>query len=355
MSLLREIQENTCNTTVKLSDVLRKCKILAARLNYDPLKKWIDKELKGYAKEDNLPAYRIFRGIELAGDFINHYGMGKNARISSFSIPEKYRELLTTLYWYQSIAFIESLILKAEAHTLPLFIPQDFLTLLKLEIEELETFISIHRVVSVHQLAFIVDTVKNLVVEFSIEIERENPNAGEAGLGINPIPEPIVSQIFKSCILQNYLIEKNARISANLSNIQAKPGSNFMSEIYQSKYDQSRANIGNNVDTAQDNSRIQSIQHNYNYAPEQKQTLAEVATEIQDLLKQLQVNGFSLDDAQKQVTNDLVNRAQNNPTFKSRLGTWARFLGDAAANALVGEAVVTVLKSVLQLCGISIP
>jgi hypothetical protein len=268
------------------------------------------------------------------------------------SIPEQYRESLTTLYWDANIAFIESLIEKTEGNTIRLAIPQDFLAILKLEVEELDVFTSVYRVISVHQLAFIIDTVKNRVVEFAIEIERENPNAGEAMLGINSIPEPIISQIFNNCILQDYSIGENARISANLSSIEAKQGSNFMSETYQSKYDQSRANIGSNVDTVRDNARVQSIQHNYNYAPEQKQTLAEAATEIQDLLKQLQSNGFSLDDAQKQAASDLVNRAQNNPTFKSRLESWARYLGDAAANGLISEAVVTVLKSVLQSHGI---
>jgi uncharacterized protein YjbI with pentapeptide repeats len=96
-----------------------------------------------------------------------------------------------------------------------------------------------------------------------------------------------------------------------------------------------------------------TIQHNY--APEQKQTLTEAATEIQNLLKQLQSEGFSLDDAQKQVASDLLNRVQNNPTFKSRLESWARYLGDAAANGLIGEAVVTVFKSVLQSQGIPLP
>ena len=96
-----------------------------------------------------------------------------------------------------------------------------------------------------------------------------------------------------------------------------------------------------------------TIQHNY--APEQKQTLTEAATEIHNLLKQLQSEGFSLDDAQKQVASNLVNRAQNNPTFKSRLESWARYLGDAAANGLIGEAVVTVFKSVLQSQGIPLP
>jgi uncharacterized protein YjbI with pentapeptide repeats len=164
--------------------------------------------------------------------------------------------------------------------------------------------------------------------------------AGEINQLIERLDNPVLRDI-------NIHTSQNSSVTTNPKN------KSFMSENYQNKYYQPNANIGSIVDTAQDNARVQSILHNY--APEQKQTLAEAATEIQNLLKQLQSDGFSLDDAQKQVASDLVNRAQNNPTFKSKLERWARYLGDAAANGLIGEAVVTVLKSVLQSQGIPLP
>ncbi|MDD1429101.1 pentapeptide repeat-containing protein [Dolichospermum sp. ST_sed9] len=58
-----------------------------------------------------------------------------------------------------------------------------------------------------------------------------------------------------------------------------------MSESYQSKYDQRNANI-QFVDTAQSGSNVTFNQTNY--TPEQKQSLAEAAAEIQNLLKQLE-------------------------------------------------------------------
>jgi uncharacterized protein YjbI with pentapeptide repeats len=113
--------------------------------------------------------------------------------------------------------------------------------------------------------------------------------------------------------------------------------------------------IGNFIDTAQSGSRQQSINNQHNYASEQKQTLAEAAAEIQQLLKQLETQGYSPEAAQQQIASDLAKRVQSNPEAKSRLAQWGQYLGDAAANGLIGEAAVTVLKLVAQLAGIPIP
>jgi len=110
-------------------------------------------------------------------------------------------------------------------------------------------------------------------------------------------------------------------------------------------------NIGNAAGNVEGDQK--TVQHNY--APEQKQTLAEAAAEIQQLLKQLETQGYSPEAAQQQVASDLAKRVHSNPEAKSRLAQLIRYLGDAAANGLIGEAVVTVLKSAAQLAGIPIP
>jgi hypothetical protein len=67
-------------------------------------------------------------------------------------------------------------------------------------------------------------------------------------------------------------------ISGNVNNNVVE--NNDMSE---SKYNLSGANIGNFAETNKGN----QIANQYNYAPEQKKTLAEAAAEIQQLLDQL--------------------------------------------------------------------
>jgi hypothetical protein len=143
--------------------------------------------------------------------------------------------------------------------------------------------------------------------------------------------------------------------SERQANIDLRRILEIMAEKENSKYYFDKVQIGNFVDTAQSGSRQQSINHQHNYAPEQKQTLVDAAAEIQQRLAQLQAQGYSPEAAQEQVASDLAKRVQTNPEEKSKLAKWGQYLGDAAANGLIGEAVVIVLKSAAQLAGIPIP
>jgi uncharacterized protein YoaH (UPF0181 family) len=82
------------------------------------------------------------------------------------------------------------------------------------------------------------------------------------------------------------------------------------------------------------------------------QDLAQAATQIQQFLNQLQTQGYSSTEAQKKVAKDLATQAKNEPNTKVTLTKLGRYLGDAAANGLIGEAVVNVVKVALALAGL---
>ncbi|MBD2017066.1 pentapeptide repeat-containing protein [Microcoleus sp. FACHB-53] len=103
----------------------------------------------------------------------------------------------------------------------------------------------------------------------------------------------------------------------------------------QSKYDQRGANIsiGSYVDTAQSGSRQQGQAIQHNYAPEQKQTLAEAAAEIQQLLQQLEQTNPSATEAEKiEHIND-----ETTPKFKKRVVGALQATGEAAIDEFVLE------------------
>lgn len=62
MSLLRDIQDlaSSSSKDIELSTLLRKCKILATRLNHPGFKSWVENELNGYNDVSSLPSYRFF-------------------------------------------------------------------------------------------------------------------------------------------------------------------------------------------------------------------------------------------------------------------------------------------------------
>lgn len=197
MSLLREIQDATSNPEIKLSDLLRKYKILAARLAHEPFQSWVNSELNGYSLDDNLPTYRILRNIESSGDFYGPYGSGvRNAHIASLYIPKEYREDLTTIHLYVSISSLESIIGQAHEPNIRFTWPANILTLIRPKVYLYLECATAWRVVSVNSLVAILDTVKTRVLDFALEIEAEAPEAGEAKPGTKSIPDPALTQIF---------------------------------------------------------------------------------------------------------------------------------------------------------------
>jgi uncharacterized protein YoaH (UPF0181 family) len=85
------------------------------------------------------------------------------------------------------------------------------------------------------------------------------------------------------------------------------------------------------------------------------QDLSQSATQIQQLLNQLQTQGYSSEEAQHKVAKDLATQAKNEPNTRNKLAKLGRYLGDAAANGLIGEAVVEVVKTALGLAGFPLP
>jgi hypothetical protein len=131
----------------------------------------------------------------------------------------------------------------------------------------------------------------------------------------------------------------NPKFTIN-NNANSMSNSEFSKHI---KYDQSEANIGVNVDQAQDGSKVSGIAIQKNYAPEQKQSLFEAAADIQRLLNQLQKT-YNAEDAQQHVAKDLANKARSNSSFRSNLIKWGQSLGNTAAETTVSEAVKGVIK-----------
>lgn len=108
----------------------------------------------------------------------------------------------------------------------------------------------------------------------------------------------------------------NSEIGQGLQAVQGNDNQLSMnnSENYKTKYDLSQADVGNIIDTAQSGS--QQIGKQYNYAPEQKQNLAEAAKEIQQLLEQLsQSYPTHTMSGKMALAAEATQRIEDNPTL----------------------------------------
>lgn len=60
-SIVEELERDTLNSKIPISDLLRKVKVIASKLDLQQPQVWVDSELSGYPP-DNVPSYRVVTG-----------------------------------------------------------------------------------------------------------------------------------------------------------------------------------------------------------------------------------------------------------------------------------------------------
>lgn len=202
MSLLREIQTDTIDKNVDISVILRKCKVLAARLGNKEFKLWVERELNGYPSREDLPTYRILH-VESYGDFFGMFQSGlKNARIPPSCIPEEFRDFVNTSYLMDPISYYASLIKNKESssNVMKSPWPADLIATVGSKIYRDMNLGDAWRLIPDGAIAALLDTVRNRILSFALEIEAEAPDAGEAPPNVRPIADERVNQVFNTYI-----------------------------------------------------------------------------------------------------------------------------------------------------------
>ncbi|NEQ37086.1 MAG: transporter substrate-binding domain-containing protein [Okeania sp. SIO3I5] len=139
------------------------------------------------------------------------------------------------------------------------------------------------------------------------------------------------------------------RVSINISTSQPlNIGANSMTENSNETVNnyQQGANIANNAGIVKDNASQKANQHNY--TQEQKQSLAEVATEIQELLDQLSET-YSTEEAEKKAAENLASKAKQNPSFKNNLKNWSQSILTKSTEAGAIEVGKEAAKRIIPL------
>src|SRR5260370_27025950 len=109
MSLLREIQSDLASAGTDVTSILRKCKILAARLESEEFARWLEWELNGYPESQPMPEYRRL-GANCYADFLNRAWRATRIPVLLAFVPENFREGLQQIEFREGIAKIVSFI-----------------------------------------------------------------------------------------------------------------------------------------------------------------------------------------------------------------------------------------------------
>ena len=309
MSLLRQIQDATVDPKYPLADILRMCKILAARLGNKAFKEWIEQELNGYKDKEKIPSYRILENLQHYGDFINIYGqLWENLQIPLIRLTEENRKSLEKRHLLHSVSSFEHNVSKANLS------PMDYVgvfweadTVCQLSIYENMNCLRAWTLIPISAIVIVLDAIKTRILDFVIEIEAENPNAGDPLLHEKLIPDQIVNNIYYKCILHENQMTENYT-----NNLQG-------------------ANIANMANTVKDNGRQQANQ--YIHLSEEKRTLAEAANEIQQLIQQLEQTNPTTTEAE---TIAYIND-ETKPSFKRRASSALQSIGETAIDEFVLE------------------
>jgi AbiTii len=202
VTLLRDIQDNATSTAVPVSTVLRRAQTLAFRLKHEPLKRWARNELDGYNSRESLPDYRVIGvgQLPVKGEFISPGGIMRNVPLAPSQVPDalpsEIRTHLFSTLFMQGVAEYEAL-LATGLHEFPVPWTNDEVVIMRPVWPGLS---SAARMLPANTIAGMLDQVRNRILEFSLEIEQENPAAGEAGPGSVPVPEQTVTNIFNNTI-----------------------------------------------------------------------------------------------------------------------------------------------------------
>ncbi len=199
MSLLEDIQKAAVDGKSDLGELLRKCKLLAARLDSKPLEDWLVWESNGYPKEVQLPAYRVW-GVQLKGHFSGPFQSSlRNAPIPTICVPDDIRDHTTIFRCQQSVVSIQELLESNDSGTFQTNLG-DLSVLLGAKVYEDRNCLQAWGEFERGHLVEVLNSVRNRILDLVLAIWKEDPKAGEVPGRPDRLEPSKVNQIFNTTV-----------------------------------------------------------------------------------------------------------------------------------------------------------
>jgi hypothetical protein len=200
MTLLQQIQTEAVGNDVDLAVILRKCRVLAQRLKNEEFKQWVVAELDGYQEEQPVPEYRVVTNVPCYGTLFGTFQRQvRNFQIPKHRIPEPLWKPLFDVKFTEGVAGLEDMVSRATKGELHIMWPASICAAVGRNIVVDYNLVEAWKMVPIGVVVGILDTIKNRILNFVLEIEAESPNAGEPIAP--PIPPQKVHQIFHTHIV----------------------------------------------------------------------------------------------------------------------------------------------------------
>lgn len=229
-TLVAQLQMDVTNSSVPISDILRKAKILASLLGNDKLKRWADAELAGYKSVDDLPDYRKLTPMNF-GTFAGSFGkMAKNLQIPISSLPSEVKKFALNLDMRQGIKEIETLTAQTTAERFRVPWPAEAVLLARdhIPMSDDSVLVEAWKPITESQLDGILDQVRNRLLDFLLELEHTYPEVMNSENAIRAAGDDSTQNIVMTTIYggQNTVatgtnVAQNITNNVSLGNIQS--------------------------------------------------------------------------------------------------------------------------------------
>lgn len=160
--LILELQKEAIDSTISLTELLRKALVVATKLNIKDFKEWIDNELNGYMDKDNIPSYRKVTGITKAW---NPYRGWIPMIIQNDFMANTLRQRFVK----QSVGDLQSLVENSKDGFLLMHYPPKIENMLMRDEPDLQPALHI----GVNTMNGILQIVRNTVLEWALKLEEE--------------------------------------------------------------------------------------------------------------------------------------------------------------------------------------
>jgi hypothetical protein len=172
LELLRKIQDGAVSSSVPVSELLRRCQVLAVRIGLSELGEWVRYELNGYPPEVELPAYRVLYGVA-KGHFLGPFGSGlRNATLPASNLPAEYRDWGRKAFIRQPIVALEEVATGKDKGPVHIPWPGDLVARVQDRFMQHMTLAQAWLDLARSDFVSAVESVRNRVLSFALDAEQ---------------------------------------------------------------------------------------------------------------------------------------------------------------------------------------
>jgi len=200
-----------------LASILRKAKVLASTLQNNELLTWVDNELKGYQDNEDevVPDYRKMDS-ENYGSFSGPFGSGlKNFPIPTAILPDYAKKFAENCIFSGGVSEYESL-LEGKSSVFHINWPANIIAYVEKDVTIYNNMSLYHayQQISRGSVVGMLDTIRNNLLDFVLELEKNYPELIKSSEGIKKIPNEDVTSIFQTHIYgSNNVITSGSNIT----------------------------------------------------------------------------------------------------------------------------------------------